>query len=100
MKPITAEEKVAFLEERHALILKSLHKRLDELEQTKQKTPHPLDFSMNDDPNAYQNACSGVQWHNFEVDKAITTQENFIRFLETLDRELEAKLNPTNEYEI
>lgn len=100
MRPLFANEIIALYDQRHQLIVESLHKRLGELEKTKQTLPHPLDFSMDDDPNAYQNACSGVQWHNFDVDKAITTQENFIRFIERLDRELEAKLNPANEYSI
>lgn len=100
MRPLFANEIIALYDQRHQLIVESLHKQLGDLEKTKQATPHPLDFSMADDPNAYQNACSAVQCHNYQIDKAITTHENFVRLIERLDREMEAKLNPANEYSI
>ena len=100
MKPLTAEEKLTLYEQRHQLLIKWLHKQADDRRNRKKPEPHPLDFSMDDDPNAYQNACSVVQGHNWALESSASAYEYVLEAIKNYDRELEAKLSPSNEYEI
>lgn len=81
MKPLTAEEKLALYQQRHELLIKWLHKQAKDHRNAKKPQPHPLDFSMDDDPNAYEKAQQEVFQHNWNQECLASTYEYVIKFM-------------------
>ena len=102
MKPIPAYQKVIFLEERHELLRKWLHEQAELNRKAKRRVPHPFDFSFDPDPNsdAYHTARSSAMEFNQRCEDTACVYEYVLEAIANGDKELEKKLNPTNEYEI
>lgn len=92
------------LELRNKLLIRWLDREAELHRELKKTYPHPLDFMLDDDPNAYQKAVDEISFGNTIHEEQASSFEHVIDVIlqseETMEKKFEQKINPSNEFDI